>query len=86
MASTPMRLSTLCAGSVTMRPFEMLPVLMGSGMGAMVKPWHDGVFGWLGLSESALRPIHFSSYSKNNSAPIHRWKGALPVPSVNVPG
>ena len=39
-----------------MRPFEVLPVRMGNGMGAMVKPWHDGVFGWPGVSEPALRP------------------------------
>ena len=41
---------------MTMRPFEVLPVRMGNGMGAMVKPWHDGVFGWPGVSEPALRP------------------------------
>ncbi len=63
----PRCVSARCArdwAPVTMRPFEVLPVPMGNGMGAMVKPWHDGVRG--GASE----PAHmFAAASQKQQRP-----------------
>ena len=71
---------------MTMRPFEVLAVRMGNGMGAMVEPWHDGERGGAGRQNRHCAQFIRRNLPKKNSAPFHRWKGALPFASVKVPG